>query len=313
MRAFAAGFLSSKVEDYIRLRRALGHSFQKQAWELQSFSRFVGHQKEARHLTQRFALAFVLSREVTARTRAKCLAVIGRFAEYLSVFDPQTEVIDKKAIPGTRLTPAPRILSYEELSRLLSVARQRSRSDPLHGLTLYTIIGLLASAGLRSGEAVRLDRPDVDLDRGILQVRRTKFRKDRLVPVHQTTRDALRAYAAARDKAYPLGDPSAFFVNLRGRRLSKGRLQALFQRARADAGLDVGIPRGVRLHDLRHRFATTRVLTWSQEGVDVQGRLPLLATYLGHARYTDTAYYITGTAELLGLAAERAFALKGDS
>jgi integrase len=302
-----ARFLSNKVEDYIRLRRSLGHSFQKQAWELQSFSRFVGHQNHAGPLTQELALGFVLSREVTVRTRAKRLAVIGRFAEYLSIFDPQTEVVDKKAIPGIRLTPPPRILNDEELARLLSVARKGSRLDPLHGLALYTIIGLLASAGLRSGEAVRLDRSDVDLDRGILQVRRTKFRKDRLVPVHPTTRDALCAYAAARDKAYLLGDSSAFFLNSRGKRLSKGSLQAHFRRARADAGLDDGIPRALRLHDLRHRFAVTRIVTWYKEGVDVQGRLPVLATYLGHARYTDTAYYITGTAELLGLAAERAF------
>jgi integrase len=148
---------------------------------------------------------------------------------------------------------------------------------------------------------------DVDLERAVLAIRQTKFRKDRLVPVHPTTRDMLRAYVKVRDAADRRSPSSAFFLSCRGGRLSASGLGTAFQEACAIAGFDRGLPRGLRPGDLRHRFAVTRLVTWHREGVDVQARLPVLATYLGHVRYSDTAYYVTGTPELLGLAAARAF------
>jgi integrase len=175
----------------------------------------------------------------------------------------------------------------------------------LRGSTLATLVGLLASTGLRSGEAVRLDRGDVDLTSGVILVRKTKFRKDRLVPVHPTTRVALRRYARERDDVFPTPKGEAFFLSSRGCRLSAGSLQANFAKARKLAGLDEGKP--LRPHDLRHRFAVTRLGLWHQQRADVQALLPLLATYLGHASYSDTAYYLTGSSDLLAIAAERAF------
>jgi integrase len=168
------------------------------------------------------------------------------------------------------------------------------------------LVGLLASTGLRSGEALRLDRADVDLADGVLHIRKAKFRKDRLVPVHMTTLAALRAYARHRDGAFPVPQDGAFFLSSRGNRLSPTGLSVAFGAACKLAGLDSDKP--LRPHDLRHRFAVTRLAAWHREKADVQALLPVLATYLGHARYTDTAYYVTGTAELLGMAVDRAFA-----
>jgi integrase len=109
------------------------------------------------------------------------------------------------------------------------------------------LVGLLASTGLRSGEALRLDRADVDLTDGILHIRKTKFRKDRLVPVHTTTRAALRVYAQCRDAAFPLPKDSAFFLSSRGNRLSPAGLSIAFATACDLAGLTP-----LRPHDLRH-------------------------------------------------------------
>jgi integrase len=202
-------------------------------------------------------------------------------------------------------------LDGRELERLLQAARDCSRRHLIRGHTLCTVIGLLASTGLRSGEVVRLNRSDVDLEHGVLHIRLSKFRKNRLVPVHPTTCQALRAYVRGRDTAYPRSQSEAFFLSMRGERLSASGFGGAFRQARRKAGLDQGFPRGVRPHDLRHRFAVTRLVAWYREGVDVQSRLPVLAAYLGHARYSDTAYYVTGTPELLGLAADRAFAPEG--
>jgi len=306
-----ADLLAAKIGDYIRLRRALGHTFDVQAATLMAFHRFVARQDHPGPLTGELALSFVLGCDVTPNVRAKRYGVLRRFAEYLAIFAPQTAVLDPQALPRSRATPLARLLDDEELVRLLAAARGDAACAGLCGRTLYTLLGLLASTGLRSGEARRLDRADVDLTRGVLAIRRTKFRKDRLVPVHSTTCAQLRACAAARDRAFPRATSPAFFLNLRGRRLSASGLGRAFRQACTRAGLDGTHPRQLRPHDLRHRFAITCLVTSYRAGLDVQAQLPLLAAYLGHVRYSDTAYYITGTAELLGLAAARAFAPEG--
>jgi integrase len=123
--------------------------------------------------------------------------------------------------------------------------------------------------------------------------------------VHRTAQAALLQYARERDAAFPRPKDQGFFLSSRGNRLSAGALRGLFTKARKLAGLDDG--KAVRLHDLRHRFAVTRLSLWHQERADVQALLPVLATYLGHANYSDTAYYLTGSADLLAIASDRAF------
>lgn len=251
-------------------------------------------------------LDFVRVRNATANCRAVRYGVLRRFAEHFAVYDSDTERLDPRALPRSRAIPPPRILSDQELRSLLSASDGISRY-PLRGRTLATIIGLLASTGLRSGEALRLDRTDVDLTEGVLHVRKTKFRKDRLVPVHATTLAALHRYSSFRDGVFPRPKCAAFFLSLRGNRLSSAALYVSLHQACRLAGLNQNGVKTFRPHDLRHRFVVTRIEGWHRQKADVQSLLPLLATYLGHARYTDTAYYVTGTAELLAVAAQRAF------
>lgn len=306
-----ARLLEDRIQRYVQLRRSLGHDYRKQAATLLAFWRFVESTGDTGPLTQKLVVAFILSCDVTPNVRAWRYGVVKNFADYLSVFNPRTEALDPRAFPRSRAIPPVRILEENELKRLLATARGIAPRNPMRGKTLYTVIGLLASTGLRSGEALRLDRNDVDLQRGVLLIRQTKFRKDRLVPVHPTMVEVLRAYVNARDAAYPRSTSPAFFLSLRGGRLSANGFAGAFRQACVKAGLDKGLPRGLRPHDLRHRFAVTRLTTWHQQGVDVQARLPVLAAYLGHVRYSDTAYYITGTPDLLSLAAARAFGREG--
>src|SRR3954447_19498378 len=172
----------------------------------------------------------------------------------------------------------------------MSACRRVSPDYPERGVMLVVLVGLLASTGLRSGEALRLDRRDVDLVGGVLHIRQTKFHKDRLVPVHPTTVAALRCYARHRDTAFPTPKDAAFFLSSRGNRLSPSGLIAAFRAACALCGL----AGAVRPHDPRYRFAVTRLAAWHRERADVQAMLPLRATYLGHARYSDTALLCDG-------------------
>jgi integrase len=241
--------------------------------------------------------------------------VLRRFCDYLAIYDSQTEARDPRAFPRCRAVPPPRILSDEELGSFMSACRRVSPGYPQRGSTLTVVVGLLASTGLRSGEALRLDRADVDLIDGVLHIRKTKFRKDRLVPVHSTTLAALHSYARHRDRAFPAPRDPGFFLSSRGSRLSPSGLKAAFGAASKLAGFDKrpGGGKALRPHDLRHRFAVARLAVWHRKNADGQALPPLLATYLGHARYSDTAYYVTATADLLGMAADRAFAGGGVS
>jgi integrase len=302
-----ASTVAASVEGYITLHRALGYEFCKQAALLQVFLRYLRSAHARGPLTQALALDFVMSGGATPNGRAIHYGVIRRFAEYHAAFDARTESLDPRALPRSRAIPPPRILSEEELRSLMEASDRISIDHPFRGRTLATLIGLLASTGLRSGEALRLDRSDVDLAGGVLQIRKTKFRKDRLVPVHATTLAALRHYARRRDLAFPAPKGPAFFISTRGCRLSTAGLYYGFQQACALAGLNTHAAKALRPHDLRHRFAVTRLAEWHRQKIDVQPLLPVLATYLGHARYSDTAYYITATPELLGLASKNAF------
>jgi integrase len=297
--------LADRVEDYITLRRSLGYSFHKQASTLRALVRYVDVEQIDGPLTQEMALNFVLSWDGTANGRVIRYGVARCFAEYLAIYDPLTEALDPKVLPRSRAIPPPRILSEDELVSLMSACRSISPGYPGRAMVLTPLVGLLASTGLRSGEALRLDRADVDLTGGILHIRKTKFRKDRLVPIHLTTLKARRDYARQRNSIFPAPKDSAFFLSSRGNRLSSTGLRQAFTAACKIACLDKG--KILRPHDLRHRFAVTRLAVWHKEKADVQALLPVLATYLGHARYSDTAYYVTAAADLLGMAAERAF------
>jgi integrase len=296
--------LAIKVEDYVTLRRSLGYAFQKQAATLRALVQYAKVEHLDGPFTRDMALNFVFSWEGTANGRAIRHGVVRRFCEYLAIYDPRTEALDPRALPRSRAIPPPRILTDDELGSLILACCRVSPDYPERAAVLTALVGLLASTGLRSGEALRLDRADVDLIGGALHIRKTKFRKDRLVPIHPTTLTVLRHYDRHRNAVFPVPKDSAFFLSSRGNRLSPSGLYAAFDAACKLAGL--GGDKGLRPHDLRHRFAVTRLAVWHQEKADVQALLPLLATYLGHARYTDTAYYITGTAELLGMAADRA-------
>ena len=310
MTAFA-NVLAASIDRYLALQRSLGYQFHTQATSLRALLAYMRSTHAQGPLSQALALECVMASDLTPNGRAIRYAVIRRFAQYHATFDPQTTSFDRRVLPRSRAIPPPRILSDEELGSLMAACERVSTKQPFRGRTLATLVGLLASTGVRSGEAVRLDRTDVNLASGVLQVRKTKFRKDRLVPVHATTLRALRDYARHRNLACPTPKSPAFFISTRGTRLLQGGLYYGFEQACALAGLNAHAAKARRPHDLRHRFAVTRLAEWHRQKLDVQSMLPLLATYLGHARYSDTAYYVTATPELLGLAADSAFGSGG--
>ena len=305
MKSFQSVF-AEHLSAYIKLRYALGFRSEDAVFFLEAFDRCVFENNHTGPLTQELALEFACSNPKTSTNYcARRYQVVRHFSEYLATFDPQTPFLDPKALERSKARDPRHIYTDQELQKILYEARHVSRKDPACGLTLHTMIGLAASTGLRISEIVRLDRQDVDLKTGVLNVRCSRFNKSRLVPLHETTLKVMGNYAAARDVAFPNCKAVAFFVNATQKRFARNTVQQLFAEVARRAGLRGPKGRGPSFHDLRHRFATQRLVSWYKAGVDVQGMLPALATYMGHAHYTDTAYYLTATAELLALASER--------
>ncbi len=205
----------------------------------------------------------------------------------------------------------PYLYSEREIGRLLAEAA--ALRPPLRAATYFTLLGLLAVSGMRIGEALRLDRDDIDLDAGVLTIHLTKFGKSRQLPLHPSTTAALARYDRQRDELCPNPKAPSFFISTRSNRINKSGAQYVFRVLRRRAGIER--PRGSpqpRLHDLRHAFAVQTLLDWHRSGVDVQARMLWLSTYLGHAEPSDTYRYLTAAPELLALAAERLEATLGD-
>jgi integrase len=184
-------------------------------------------------------------------------------------------------------------------------ASRLSPADSLRPKTAVALFGLIASSGLRISEAVKLTKPDVDLDLGILRITQGKFGKSRLVPIHQSTLAALRQYVQHRDRHPRAGNSTAFFLNGFGRPLSCNTAQGTFSVIRKALGWTTKGRRSPRIHDLRHTFAVQCILRWYKENADVDQRIAGLATYLGHAHVSDTYWYLTAVPELFEVTSNR--------
>lgn len=294
---------TSTLDDYLATRHAMGYKLDVHRLVLR---RFVAHLEAigAEHLTIDEALRWTTQPPAAPVWAASKLGVIRVFARYLVAFDPATEVPPADLLPE----PSHRIVLYiysdEDLDKVLVAADHLS---PEHRADTYRhVISLLAVTGMRVGEAVRLDCDDVDWERGLLTIVRSKFGKSRQVPLHPTTVEALAAYGRRRNARRPKPKSPSFFTSSTGTRLLRDNVTTVFPRLVREAGLAAGDGhRPPRLHDLRHSFAVKCMISWYRDAVDVEARLPLLSTYLGHVAPSTTYWYLTGVPELLELVAER--------
>jgi len=300
--------LLAQVEEYLSFRRGLGFDLGSAACHLRSFARYaeqVGHRGPITvDLATRWALR---SRSREPAQAVRRLAMVRLFARHRALIDPATEIPPVDLLgrkPGRRKQP--HIYSDAEIRSLL---QQASRMRPRGGLcskTYVAFFALLLSTGLRLSEACRLTCGDVDLDRGLLTIRESKFRKSRCVPLHPSTIRALTQYVVDRDAIAPRDPSSFFFRTQRVPMLKPSAVHKAFGCIRRRLGWTAqGRARRPRIHDTRHTFAVRRLLRWYEEGVDVGQKMLALSTYLGHAKVTDTYWYLTGVPELLAIASQR--------
>jgi integrase len=298
--------LKKALEEYLSVRRALGFKLRDAGRLLHGFVEFA-EKEQAYFITIKLALEWATQPKDAQPSRwAERLGMVRCFAKYHSATDPQTEIPPEELLLYRYHHKPPYIYTDAEISKLISAAKKLRSPRGLRATTISTIIGLLAVTGMRASEPLNLDIKDVDLKRGILTVRETKFDKSRLVPVHISTIDKLRKYARLRDKICPRPQSPSFFISGRGTRLRYDTLRRWFIILSHQIGLrNPGDSYGPRLHDLRHGFAIKAMLGWYRSGVNVERNIVALTTYLGHGHVNDTYWYISAVPELLQLAALR--------
>jgi integrase/recombinase XerD len=302
--------LQESVKEYLQLRRNLGYRLRVPGRLLHSFAAFAEREK-ATYVTTDLALRWAQQpADARPTTWAVRLQTVRRFAIWLSASDRRTEVPPAGLLPYRYERKRPYVYSDAEIANLVRTAAQLPSPAGLKGRTFATIFGLLAVTGMRISEVLALDREDVDLEEGILRIRRSKFGKSRLVAVHESTRQILADYARERDRVVSRPAGAAFFLSEGGSRVTEWNSRYTFAKVSRQVGLrpatkDCRHGHGPRLHDMRHRFAACTLLNWYRAGIDVEREMPKLATYLGHVHVNETYWYIEAVPELLELATRR--------
>jgi integrase len=294
--------LRRALADYLRTRRALGFKLERDGDLLPEFVEFL-EERRCSYVNTAAALAWAAQpRAASPMWWTKRLTMVRGFAKYLQTIDARTEIPPLDAFPHSRTRSAPYVYSAVDLTALLSATD--TLVSPLRTATYKTLLGLITVTGMRVGETIALDDGDVDRRRAVLVIRKAKFAKSREIPLHSSSMQALERYRRDRDRLAPQRRTSSFFVSTVGTRLIYQNVHQTFLRLIYAAGLGRRRPRPT-IHDLRHSFAIRTVLDWYRDGVDVEARLPLLSTYLGHVGPSSTYWYLSAVPELLEAATVR--------
>jgi integrase len=218
-------------------------------------------------------------------------------------------VIKAQSTHGLRSQPQrarPYIYTDQEIGGLLAAARTLPPAGRLRGWTYHCLFGILSVSGLRISEALNLKLDDIDLRENVLTIRKTKFGKSRLVPLHPSTRKVLTGYLRQRSRFLAGRPASHVFVSGTGNRLSACKVRRTFCALSRQIGLRApSASHGPRLHDFRHRFAVNTLLHWYRSGLEIEARLPILSTYLGHVSVRHTYWYLSAVPELMGQTVHR--------
>ena len=297
----------AELADYLALRRALGYRLARPEKLLVQFLDHLDHLERVGESPITVAAALDWARLPAGGSSnwwAYRLSVVRGFATYLHSLDPIHEVPPAGLLPQRPRRASPYLYSDADIAAL--IAATASLRTPLRRATLATLIGLLAVSGMRVGEAIALDRGDVDLAAGRVLVRHGKFGKTRELTLHPSTVEALRRYQRLRDRSAPAIATPALFVSTAGTRLLYCNVHNAFHRLVTLAGLT---PRSSscrpRIHDLRHSFAVRAMLDVYTAGEDGQTRLSLLSTWMGHVHPGSTYWYLSASPELMAVAGQR--------
>ncbi len=289
----------AKAEEYLKMKRTLGYAMRIEGEQLLRFARYA---EEAGHngpLTVEIALQWAQSSSGKRISQARRLDIVRRFARYLKLHVPGTEIPQEGLLgPSYRRIP-PYIYSEDEILALIGNCLQLTPVDGIRPHSHATLFGLLACTGMRISEALNLSIDDFDPNQQTITVVEGKFHKSRLLPLHPSCVNALMEYRKLRELRRP--STKAFFVTELGTSLKYLKVFMVFRMI----AKNLNWSSETKIHGLRHTFAVRKLLQWHKEGDDVHRHIGALSTYLGHCKVQDTYWYFSAVPELMALAADR--------
>ena len=306
--------LSELMEKFLQEKHACGYAYQEPTRILRHLDHFVVQEGLATYeLPGSMARKWLAKKaHESARTQKQRITLVRQFSRFLLRLGYSAYVPDSTLAARNPSTFVPRMLSDEELRKFFQAvdALEPTARSPLRHLIMPEVFRLLYGCGFRVREVLKLRVRDADLNQGIITVRLGKGRKDRLVPPALPLVNRLQKYAARLENRPP---DAIFFPGPRGGPFSLRSVYTLFRRLLLQCGIPhAGRGKGPRIHDYRHLFAVHALRRWYRDGEDLDAKLPLLATYLGHQHLSGTQRYLHLTAELFPEITARADAAFGD-
>ena len=316
-RAFTAHFQSpvaAVMGQFVQQKQACGYKYGEAARVLARFDRFLCDEALSQcELPRSISRKWLAKqRHESSSTHQHRIGVVRQFATYMSRLGYVADVPDRSLTVKGSAGFSPRILTHAEVQELLHAVDQLTPTAhaPLRHLIMPEVFRLLYGCGFRLGEVLHLRVANVDLNQGVLTAREAKFGKDRLVPPVLPLVLRLQKYAAN----FGARPPAAyFFPSPNGGPWSHSAVYRLYRELLLRCGIaHPGRGKGPRVHDLRHAYAVHTLLRWCREGADLDAKLPVLATYMGHQSLAGTQRYLHLTAELFPEITLRANAAFGD-
>jgi integrase/recombinase XerD len=296
--------IGNVVKKYLALRCALGlGGRRREEICLKNFLAFM-KARNAKHITTNLALSWA-TLPATSKPHwwINRLSMIRCFAKYLKAIDPRTEIPSLRLLPNFPRRRFPYIFDEPTFLKLFNAAKRLPARDNFQGIMYSTLFGLLWSCGLRISEALKLNRDDVKVDEKVVLIRKTKFHKSRLVPIHFSTAIALQKYSAERDRIFSNSQDPSFFVTVYDTRPTHAAVDITFIRLSKEIGLrGKGARHGPRMHDLRHSFAVRTLIQGYKQNQNIDRWLYALSVYLGHSGISSTYWYLTAIPELMQMA-----------
>ena len=295
------------VESYLAQKRRLGYSLVSEGRYLQGFADFAGEQGDGITLSVSLALRWAnLAPSGSDISIARRFCLLRPFSRYLNSLGYDSIILPAHFIGPTHRRLPPYIFSDAEITELMEAANQLFPTNGLRPATMKAFVGLLASTGLRPGEAVRLRCEDLTLEFGEITIRNSKGWKERQIFLSPSSIEALKLYVNFRDRFNASGQVEAFFQLERGRALDIRAADYAFGLLRDAIGLSTKLnDRRPRLYDLRHTFVCRRVIAWYQSDEDIDCRVAQLSRHLGHKKVSNTYWYLTAIPELMACATKR--------
>lgn len=297
--------ITRQIEEYIAYKRSLGYLIKIESQELRRFAKYTRDIGYDGSVTAELAMQWSsLDSIFTRKYMARRLETIHTFAVYISAFDTEAQTPQNGVFGKAHMRTAPYIYTDDEVILLMRGAGGLHSPDGIRTRTVSSAIGLMYTTGIRVSELTSLKIADVRMEEGYLFICSSKFKKDRIVPLHPTVIAKLSEYRAFIDSKIGVReDEDYFFVTSYGHRFNTRAFEYAFQLIRPQVFYDVTKPQ--RLYDLRHTFACNTVKRWYDSGEDVNRKLYLLSTYMGHVKPEDTYWYLSATPELLRIAARK--------